>query len=196
MQIFLLLIFVAVLGAVMFIGFFWTRLDWYFRERPLEEAIAAEFPIGQEAIFTGRYTSHWEMAHFTWHKGGKVPSDWGRNALRCELVILYENGWAWIADDYEVDPPQDEFLEWRDYDLEFRGKILDKGLFGHMGVSKYKIEVLEMLSVRRHSEDSASLLRGSDPPKPTAEELLRPAKGSSRTDPEDLLRPSESEDDH
>jgi len=201
MQIFLLLIFAVLAGVVMFIGFFallylWMRLDWYFRERPVEEAIAAEFPIGQEAIFRGRYTSHWEMAHFSWHKDGKVPPDWRRDVLRCELIIPDENGWSWITDDREADPLKgDLFLEWRYYDLEFRGKIIEKGSFGHKGLCKYKIEIVEMLSARRHSEDHTSLLRGSDPPEPPAEELLRPATGSSRTAPEDLLRPSEGEDD-
>jgi hypothetical protein len=99
MSILSLLIFAAVAGVVMFFGFFallylWMRLDWYFHERPIEEAIAAEFPIGQEAIFRGRYRSHWEMAHFAWHKDGKVPPDWGSGALRCELVFPYEDGWS------------------------------------------------------------------------------------------------------
>ena len=153
-----------------------------------EAAVAKEFPIGKEAIFTGRYVSHWEVPSFEWHKDGKVRI--GQN-LRCELIIRYEGGWDWLL---EALGPDDSFDFGPVFDLEFRGKITGKGFFGHMGGNQYEIEVLEMLSVRPRSEDRASLLRGSDAPKPPPDELLHPAKGSSPTDPETLLRPDENED--
>jgi hypothetical protein len=193
MQLFFMLIFAALAGVVMFVGFFalmglWMALDERFRVRPLEEAVEKEFPIGEEAIFKGCYVSHWEIPAFTWDKDGDI---WNRDNLQCQLIISYEGGWDWLVDTFDRDTFRGGF---ETFEIEFRGKIIEKGSFGHMGGCRYIIEVLEMLSARHRSKDSESLLRGSDAPKPPPEELLRPAKGSSPTDPETLLRPSEDED--
>ncbi len=170
------LIFLVLLGIGLLIGCFallWLWMEWdnYFRKRPLEEAVEKEFPIGEEAIFKGCYVSHWEIPAFTWDKDGDI---WNRDNLQCQLIISYEGGWDWLVDTFDRDTFRGGF---ETFEIEFRGKIIEKGRFGHMGLCRYRVEVLEMLSARHRSKDRASLLRGSDAPEPPPEELLRPAKG-------------------
>jgi len=112
--------------------------------------------------------------------------------MRCQLVILYEGGWDWLKDAWAPASMRGEFQK---FDLEFRGKITKKGNFGRDGVCRYKIEVLEMFSAHLLNADNALLLRNSDKPEPSADELIRPSKESAQTDPHTLLRPDSSEDD-
>lgn len=184
-----LLIIAAVFGVVLYIGFFaiwglFAALGWYFRVRPVEEAIAKEFPMGQEAIFKGIYTSHWEIAHFTWYKTDK-------DQINCDLIWPQEN--IQFLRTPGVDTPSRRTI--RLYNLEFRGKIVEKGSFGHKGISRYRVEVLEVLSMNPITQDSASLLRGSKPPVSSPDDLLHPTQSSPQTDPQELLRPEGSDTD-
>jgi hypothetical protein len=107
------------------------------RMKAIEESIQNEFPIGRECIFAGQYISHWELAHFAWsvHK----------RTLRCELDIPYKGGWDWRKEGLGYPSTREELLGV--FDLKFRGKILEIGCFGHMGLCTYRIEVIEILSV-------------------------------------------------
>jgi len=187
------LIFTAIVGAGLFIGIFvllglLIASDEHFRTRPMAEAIEKEFPIGEEAIFTGCYVSNQEIQVFTWDKSGAV---WNKDHLKCELIFPYEDSGNWLTEVPDPDPVRSGF---KTFEVEFRGKIIEKGRFGHVGMCRYRIEVLEMLSIHQRSGESESLLRGSDLPEKPSEELLRPIKGSAQPDPENLLRPTESSD--
>jgi hypothetical protein len=107
------------------------------RIEAIEESIQNEFPIGKECIFTGQYISHWELAHFAWSVQTLM--------LNCELDIPYEGGWNWRIEGLGY-PATREALSGV-FDLKFRGKILETGFFGHMGLCSYRIEVIEILSV-------------------------------------------------
>jgi len=187
------LILTAILGVGLFIGIFVLLgllmvSDEHFRTRPMAEAIEREFPMGEEAIFTGCYVSNQEIAIFTWDKSGAV---WNKDHLKCELVFPHEDSGNWLTEVPDPDPVRSGF---KTFEVEFRGKIIEKGRFGHVGMCRYRIEVLEILSARQRSGESESLLRSSDLPEKPSEELLRPAKESAQADPGNLLRPSESRD--
>lgn len=193
MHIFLLLLFLGALGAGLFcaclaVTYVWLAMIGLFVgawvDNSMEEAVAKEFPIGKEAIFTGRYFSDSENPRFNWHKDGK---DWTSQCLRCQLIIPYEGGWTWLTDVSGPEPGRGDATA---FDLEFRGKISEKGSFGDNGGCRYKIEVLEILSVHPYSREKRLLLRCSDGLEAPSEALLRPAKESSQTDPQMLLRPA------
>jgi hypothetical protein len=102
-----------------------------------EASILNEFPIGKECIFVGQYISHWELAHFAWSVHMLT--------INCELDIPYEGGWNWRIEGLGY-PSTREAMSGV-FDLKFRGKILETGFFGHMGLCSYRIEVIEILSV-------------------------------------------------
>jgi hypothetical protein len=186
------LISLAILGGLLSLGISLGNLSYKtlkkIRERSLEDAAEARFPLGAEAIFRGRYLVHWDTPSFTWDRDGNI---WNHRNLRCELVIPYEGGWKWMKEGLGPHWARNGF---QIFEIEFRGKIIEKGSFGNRGICRYRIEVMEMLSAHPVHSDSASLLRSSDKPEPSAEELLRPAKESTQTDPHTLLRPSGSDD--
>jgi hypothetical protein len=105
--------------------------------KTLEAFIQNEFPIGKECIFTGQYRSHWELAHFAWSIDGLT--------LSCKLDIPYEGGWDWRTEGLGY--PSTREAQSGVFDLKFRGKILETGFFGHMGLCSHRIEVIEILSV-------------------------------------------------
>ena len=94
-----------------------------------------EFPIGEERIFLGVYVSHWEIPRFE------------MMSVNCELDILFEGGWDWLTEALGNPTTRDGYSG--KFDLKFRGMIIDRGAFGHMGMCHYRIEVLEILSVSR-----------------------------------------------
>ena len=125
--------------------------------RRLEESIEAEYPIGKEAVFTGHYLSHWEVARFDWYKDGVAWRGWNID-LMCELVIPDPDGWKWLTDVVGENPGFDSSAE---FEMTFRGKIIEKGRFGHKGICRYRVEVWEMLSVQevRSAADMKRLAR-------------------------------------
>ncbi len=94
-----------------------------------------EFPIGAERIFRGKYLSHWEVARF------EIMS------VNCQLDIPYEGGWGWLIE--ALGNPTTRDGHTGTFNLKFRGKLVEKGYFGHMGVCSYRIEVIEILAVDR-----------------------------------------------
>jgi hypothetical protein len=112
----------------------------------LAESIQNEFPIGEEFVFVGTYVSHWEIGRFIWDKdqsGALSQSDAG---ISCELHIPFEPGWDWLV--AALGYPTTREGRAGKFHIRFRGKILEKGCFGHMGICAYRIEVIEMLTVK------------------------------------------------
>jgi hypothetical protein len=100
-----------------------------------KDLILEQFPIGKERIFLGVYISHWEIPHF------RLMS------VNCQLDILFAGGWDWLIEALDNPTTREDYSG--KFDIEFRGKIVDRGTFGHMGMCHYRIEVLEILSVSR-----------------------------------------------
>jgi hypothetical protein len=100
-----------------------------------EDLTQEKFPIGAERIFSGVYMSHWEIPHF------RLMS------VNCQLDIPFEGGWNWLTEALGSPTTRDGYSG--KFDLEFRGKIIEKGHFGHMGMCSYRIEVIEILRVER-----------------------------------------------
>jgi hypothetical protein len=100
-----------------------------------EELDPNKFPIDEERIFSGAYISHWEIPCF------RLMS------VDCQLDIPFEGGWDWLVE--ALDYPTTRDGHTGTFNLKFRGKLVEKGCFGHMGMCHYRIEVLEILSVSR-----------------------------------------------
>ena len=94
-----------------------------------------EFPIGVERIFVGKYFSHWEVASF------KIMS------VNCQLEIPFAGGWHWLIAALENPITREDYTG--TFNLQFRGKLVEKGCFGHMGICSYRVEVIEILRVER-----------------------------------------------
>jgi hypothetical protein len=99
----------------------------------VEDLIQDRFPLGEERIFTGKYISHWEIARFEL-----------MSAVNCQLDIPLEGGWDWLVEVLGNPTTRAEYSG--TFDLSFRGKIVEKGSFGHRGICAYRIEVIEILS--------------------------------------------------
>jgi hypothetical protein len=97
------------------------------------DLILDKFPLGEERIFTGKYISHWEIATFEL-----------MSSVNCQLDIPLEGGWDWLVVALGNPTTREEYSG--TFDLSFRGKIVEKGIFGHMGICTYRIEVIEILS--------------------------------------------------
>jgi hypothetical protein len=108
---------------------------WQKNVSVVEELDRDEFPIGAERIFIGKYISHWEIARF------EIMS------ANCQLDIPFEGGWDWLIEALGNPATRDGYTG--TFNLEFRGKLVEKGCFGHMGICSYRIEVIEILSVDR-----------------------------------------------
>ncbi|WP_295613783.1 hypothetical protein [Chamaesiphon sp. GL140_3_metabinner_50] len=93
------------------------------------------FSIGSERTFIGKYISHWEIPRFE------------MMSVNFQLDIPFEGGWDWLTEALGNPTTRDGYSG--KFDLEFRGKIVEQGAFGHMGICSYRIEVLEVLSVSR-----------------------------------------------
>jgi hypothetical protein len=111
----------------------------------LAESIQNEFPIEEEFVFVGTYVSHWEIGRFIWDKDQSVALGQSDSGIGCELHIPCESGWDWLTVALGY-PTTREGLAGK-FHIRFRGKILEKGCFGHMGICAYRIEVIEMLTV-------------------------------------------------
>ena len=105
-----------------------------------QDLILEKFPIGQELIFEGKYISHWEIPRFE------------LMSVHCQLDIPFEGGWDWLLT--ALGNPSIRADYSGTFDLSFRGKVVEKGRFGHMGLCTYRIEVIEILSVERFSRAS------------------------------------------
>jgi hypothetical protein len=120
------------------------------QHKAVEESIQNIFPVGTEYIFTGKYTSHWEVARFEWLNHGiqlnqgRASHSWD-TTFWCELDIPCEGGWDWCQEALRYPTTREGWSG--TFDLTFRGKILERGCFGHMGICSYRIEVMEILSV-------------------------------------------------
>jgi hypothetical protein len=97
-----------------------------------DDGIDRKFPIGEERIFIGKYISHWEIARFE------------MLSINFQLDIPSEGGWDWLIQ--ALGNPTTRSGYSGTFDLKFRGKIVEKGCFGHMGICAYRIEVIEILS--------------------------------------------------
>ncbi len=93
-----------------------------------------QFPIGEERIFSGVYISHWEIPRFE------------MMSVNCQLDIPFEGGWDWLTEALENPTTREDYSG--KFDLKFRGRIIDRGAFGHMGMCHYRIEVIEILAVK------------------------------------------------
>jgi hypothetical protein len=111
--------------------YFFRRSEWE-PQKEITAAILIDFPIGQERIFTGKYISHWEIGGFNWDQG-----------FACQLEIPMAGGWDWRWQGLNYPQTREELTG--EFDLSFRGKILEEGHFGHMGMCSYRIEVIEIL---------------------------------------------------
>ena len=94
-----------------------------------------KFPIDAERIFTGKYISHWEISRFE------------MMSVNFQLDIPFEDGWDWLTEALENLTTREGYSG--EFALKFRGKLVEKGHFGHMGICSYRIEVIEILSVKR-----------------------------------------------
>jgi hypothetical protein len=134
----------GILSGVFDIVSLLKRTDWK-KSKAFEEYIQNEFPVGKECIFVGKYISHWEIGGFEWFLDEQPSREWDKRVM-CELDIPFEGGWDWRKE-FLGNPKTRE--EWYGtFDLTFRGKIVGQGLFGHMGMCSYRIEVIEILSVK------------------------------------------------
>ena len=61
----------------------------------------------------------------------------------CELEICFDGGWDWL----DIDPNKRSNGE--TFSLTFRGKVKEKGGFGHKEICTYLIEVTEIISAKR-----------------------------------------------
>ncbi|WP_310482709.1 hypothetical protein [Chamaesiphon sp. VAR_48_metabat_403] len=100
-----------------------------------QDLILEQFSLGEERIFSGVYISHWEIPRF------RLMS------VDCQLDIPFEGGWDWLTEALENPTTRDDCSG--KFDLEFRGMIIEKGHFGHIGMCSYRIEVIEILTVDR-----------------------------------------------
>jgi hypothetical protein len=100
-----------------------------------EDLMQEKFPIGAERIFSGVYISHWEIPRF------RLMS------VDCQLDIPFEGGWDWLTEALGNPTTRDGCSG--KFDLKFRGKIIEQGHFGHMGMCSYRIEAIEILAVDR-----------------------------------------------
>lgn len=109
---------------------------WWQKNISIDRDLTLEkFPIGEEHIFSGIYPSHWEIPRF------RLMS------IDCQLDIPIEGGWNWLVAGLENPTTRDGYSG--TFNLEFRGKIVERGAFGHMGICCYRIEVIEILSVKQ-----------------------------------------------
>jgi hypothetical protein len=106
---------------------------WLQKNVVVDDLIQDRFPLGEERIFTGKYISHWEIARFEL-----------MSSVNCQLDIPLEGGWDWLVAALGNPTTRAEYSG--TFDLSFRGKIIEKGSFGHMGTCTYRIEVIEILS--------------------------------------------------
>jgi hypothetical protein len=116
------------------------------KSEALEAYIQNEFPVGKECVFVGQYISHWEMGGFNWVLDEQSLREWNVTIM-CELDILFDGGWDWLKEGLGY-PATREDLSGK-FDLAFRGKIIERGFFGHMGLCSHRIEVIEILSVKK-----------------------------------------------
>jgi hypothetical protein len=112
--------------------YFFRRSEWK-QQKEITASILIDFPIGQERIFTGKYISHWEIGGFHWNQG-----------FVCQLDIPMAGGWDWLVQALNYPTTREKYAG--EFDLSFRGKILEAGHFGHMGMCSYRIEVIEILT--------------------------------------------------
>jgi hypothetical protein len=117
----------------------------YRQSNSLAESIQNEFPIGEEFVFVGTYISHWEIGRFIWDKDQSVALSQSDAGISCELHISFEQGWDWLV--AALGYPMTREARAGKFHIRFRGKILEKGCFGHMGICTYRIKVIEMLTV-------------------------------------------------
>jgi hypothetical protein len=75
------------------------------------------------------------------------PKRFVRQSANCQLDIPDACGWDWLAPALGNPTTRAEYSA--TFDLEFRGKIVERGQFGHKGMCAYRIEVIEMLSVKQ-----------------------------------------------
>jgi hypothetical protein len=108
---------------------------WEKNVTTIEDLTLEKFPLGEERIFTGKYISHWEIARF------QIVS------ANCQLDMPDACGWDWLV--VALGNPTTRAEYSGTFDLEFRGKIVERGQFGHKGMCTYRIEVMEMLSVKQ-----------------------------------------------
>jgi hypothetical protein len=134
-----------IVSGVLDIIYLLKRTNWK-KSNALEEYIQNEFPIGNEFIFVGRYISHWEMGGFEWFLDEHLSREWNTRIM-CELDIPFEGGWDWRKE--SLGHPTTREGWYGRFDLTFRGKIVEQGYFGHMGMCTYRIEVIEILSAKQ-----------------------------------------------
>ena len=133
----LIILVVELISILVEIRSIWNGTWWEKNVTVVEDLIQDKFPIGQEWIFKGKYISHWEIPSFE------------LMSVHCQLDIPFEGGWDWLLT--ALGNPSIRADYSGTFDLSFRGKIVEKGSFGHMGLCTYRIEVIEILSVARFS---------------------------------------------
>lgn len=116
------------------------------KQRQLE--VEARYPVGEALIFRGTYIYHWEIERFEWLPEGEEPPV-GWSDYKCKLEIPFEGGWTWMQEVMEEHGGSARAASGESFDIEFLGRILEIGHFGHLGICRYRIEMLELLSVKR-----------------------------------------------
>lgn len=105
-------------------------------QEQIEELIQTEYPLGAERIFRGKYVSRWETSRFELMSVNcqlDVPAKSDRNLLIEALKTTTKSGY------------------YRTLNIEFRGKIVEKGCGDRLDICIYRIEVIEIRSVARAS---------------------------------------------
>ena len=103
-------------------------------ERSNHRFVSENFPVGETATFSGQLIVHWEVGRFDWAARGKLPGI--GQGLSCEL------DWG----DTEVPVSTDVGRgRGKAYNLEFRGRVLEKGKYGHLGMCDYRVAVDEVI---------------------------------------------------
>lgn len=103
------------------------------RVRSIQSFVAQNYPIGAIRGFHGTYVMHWEVPRFEWHARGCRPG-WG-DGLFCHLE--WSSGIPMELKVTDRGPG-------KTFNLNFRGEIIEKGRFGHMGICSYRVRVEEV----------------------------------------------------
>lgn len=102
------------------------------RARANRRYVERHYPVGKPADFDGTFIVHWEVSRFDWNARGRQPK-WGEG-LFCQLE--WPNG---IPQQFIVN----DRGRGNAFHLQFRGRVLEYGHFGHKGMCSYRVMVEE-----------------------------------------------------
>jgi hypothetical protein len=132
------LILIVLLFILIVSIWYFTSALTYRKQLQLENFIEQNFPIGEERLFQGRLIHHWEKGRFEWCPNPQQRKKYNLS-FPCQLVVFKERRQS----NFQLSS-QGEGI----FDLEFRGKLMSKGYFGRRSMYRYRIEVIEVLTLK------------------------------------------------